>query len=495
MMRIVKKYYRGVLFSILTVMLLLKLNSILGFGDNVHTAKVFDEFYKLPSDTVDVVWIGCSSVQEEVNPAVVYREKGISIYDLSTGNLPFMATKNLIIEAEKTQSPLLYLVDIRWLAVETNTDWYIHRVTDNMKFSKNRFDSINYMVNGIKKYYPEQEMDIKSLYFPFLSNHNRWEALTQEDFGKDDDVFFGYFIPDGVTEFERDKVIKRFEQPEIEISKMQQEFLNDFLDFCDEKKLNVVFTNTPNCASEEYFGQYNYIKGVIENRGYKYWDFNKEIDNIGIDYKNDFRDQYHLTRLGGEKFSKYVANELTLKYGIKNHKGEKQYEQYEQLLDRYEKKAQVFELKSTVKIDEYLKLLKNMSKKDYTILVSVKDIQGYCLDPHIIEKLKQLGFLNAETLLEKEYHSFIGAIGIEEQPIELYGGDEAIQYDANVDSRKISIESKTLNTGNESKIMIGNTNYSKNVRGLNFVVVDKTSGEVVDSVAFDTHVPEMSCYR
>ena len=117
------------------------------------------------------------------------------------------------------------------------------------------------------------------------------------------------------------------------------------------------------------------------------------------------------------------------------------------------------------------------------------------MDPHIIEKLKELGFLNAETLLEKEYHSFIGAIGIEEQPIELYGGDEAIQYDANVDSRKISIESKTLNTGNESKIMIGNTNYSKNVRGLNFVVVDKTSGEVVDSVAFDTHVPEMPCYR
>ena len=97
--------------------------------------------------------------------------------------------------------------------------------------------------------------------------------------------------------------------------------------------------------------------------------------------------------------------------------------------------------------------------------------------------------------MEKNYHSFIGTIGLENHPTELYGGDEAIQYSGEIDGRNVLVESKTLNTGNESKIVIGNTDYSKNFRGLNFVVIDKENGEIVDTVAFDTHVPEWTCFR
>ncbi|RGE07227.1 hypothetical protein DXB03_18040, partial [Lachnospiraceae bacterium OF11-28] len=88
--------------------------------------------------------------------------------------------------------------------------------------------------------------------------------MTKEDFGRDEDVYFGYFIPEGVTSFDRAEVIKRFNEPEIPLSEMQQYFLDDFLDFCDKAKINIVFTNTLNCASEEYFGQYNYIKSELK---------------------------------------------------------------------------------------------------------------------------------------------------------------------------------------------------------------------------------------
>ena len=33
------------------------------------------------------------------------------------------------------------------------------------------------------------------------------------------------------------------------------------------------------------------------------------------------------------------------------------------------------------------------------------------------------------------------------------------------------------------------------MRGFNIVVVDNTTGKVIDSVAFDTHVPEFTCTR
>ena len=494
-MNSMKKPCTIITFTILTLVIILKTVSTLGFADNVHTAKIFDEFYKLPENIVDVVWIGCSSVQEEVNPAVIYEENGIAVYDLSTGNLPFMATKNLIIESEKTQSPLVYLVDIRWLSVETNTDWYIHRITDNMKLSKNRLHSINYMVNGIKKFYPDQSLDLKSLYFPFLLNHSRWESLTKEDFGRDEDVYFGYFIPEGVTSFDRAEVIKRFNEPEIPLSEMQQYFLDDFLDFCDKAKINIVFTNTLNCASEEYFGQYNYIKSELKKRGYEYWDFNQEIDEIKVDYQTDFRDQFHLSHRGGEKFSKYVAQKLADKYKFKGHGGDPDYRVYDDLVNKYKRKSQIFDLPSTTNLNEYLEYLEKVDTKDYMWLVSVKDIQGYFMTENLIKKFEKIGFKSSNILLEKKYHSFIGGVGIEESVIEKYGNDEAIEYSTSIGYRKIEITSETLNTGNESKIVIGNTDYSKNIRGLNFVVIDKKSGEIIDSVAFDTHVPEMTCYR
>ena len=45
------------------------------------------------------------------------------------------------------------------------------------------------------------------------------------------------------------------------------------------------------------------------------------------------------------------------------------------------------------------------------------------------------------------------------------------------------------------RVKLGNTEYSKNLRGLNFVIVNNDTGEVIDSVVFDTHVPEFTCTR
>ena len=150
---------------------------------------------------------------------------------------------------------------------------------------------------------------------------------------------------------------------------------------------------------------------------------------------------------------------------------------------------------STTNLNEYLEYLEKVDTKDYMWLVSVKDIQGYFMTENLIKKFEKIGFKSSNILLEKKYHSFIGGVGIEESVIEKYGNDEAIEYSTSIGYRKIEITSETLNTGNESKIVIGNTDYSKNIRGLNFVVIDKKSGEIIDSVAFDTHVPEMTCYR
>ena len=42
-----------------------------------------------------------------------------------------------------------------------------------------------------------------------------------------------------------------------------------------------------------------------------------------------------------------------------------------------------------------------MSKNEYAIVVAVKDIQGYSLKIDTIDKLKKIGFVHSNILLEK----------------------------------------------------------------------------------------------
>lgn len=218
-------------------------------------------------------------------------------------------------------------------------------------------------------------------------------------------------------------------------------------------------------------------------------------DELNLDILKDTDGGTHLNAYGATKMTKYLGEFLKAHYQIEDVREKAEYDYMKQDLLKFKRNLNVLELIEKSNIEDYIDALNKLKNKKYAIVLSVKDIQGYFLNDSIIRKLKELGFLNADILLEKNYHSFIGTIGLENHPTELYGGDEAIQYSGEIDGRNVLVESKTLNTGNESKIVIGNTDYSKNFRGLNFVVIDKENGEIVDTVAFDTHVPEWTCFR
>lgn len=50
-------------------------------------------------------------------------------------------------------------------------------------------------------------------------------------------------------------------------------------------------------------------------------------------------------------------------------------------------------------------------------------------------------------------------------------------------------------SGNVSSIKVDDVEYSLNRRGFNFVVIDKSLGQVVDTVCFDLHLKEYTCNR
>lgn len=142
---------------------------------------------------------------------------------------------------------------------------------------------------------------------------------------------------------------------------------------------------------------------------------------------------------------------------------------------------------------DYLDLLQKQ-EKDNLVIVSVKDTPGLNLDSVIAQKLTALGL---KTNLEgKHGHSYIAVIDDGNVIYENLGENlEPSVYQAKVGGHNLMVTSRVYKNGNESVIKIDNKDYSVNRRGLNIVVFNKTSGLVIDSVAFDTHVKDSTCLR
>lgn len=138
-------------------------------------------------------------------------------------------------------------------------------------------------------------------------------------------------------------------------------------------------------------------------------------------------------------------------------------------------------------LHQYLQSLKGTGK---TIFIAVKDEGTDALTETIMEDLRTLGIHT--NLIGKHRNSFYAVIS-PEGVIEEIGAEKAISHTGVINSVEYTIRSAGYNVGNYSSIMLNGTEYSRNVRGLNIVVVE--NGEVVDSVGFDTFSQEMAVTR
>jgi hypothetical protein len=68
-------------------------------------------------------------------------------------------------------------------------------------------------------------------------------------------------------------------------------------------------------------------------------------------------------------------------------------------------------------------------------------------------------------------------------------------FENNTGGAPVKLVSKDYNHGDIAFIGINGVDYSMNRRGLNIVVFDRTSQTVVDTVNFDTHLPDFPCSR
>lgn len=465
------------------------------FESNSLQQGISDEYGRFGKDTFDVILAGSSTIMYGVHPLQLYDEFGIASYSLTTAAQRLPLTYYLVKEALRKQHPQLVVIDVYYAGYEqtTSVDGHTHLVTDALGFPE-KLECVTDVV-------PRQKQ--ADFMYEFGTYHTRWENLSRADFygNPNRTGTYGAKVWYGSIPFDSFGPVDEARAPLPEIA---DRYLRKTIEMCQENGADVLLTLMPMDYNKvvdngeidrgKWQKYWNGVQDIADEYGIRYLNFMHHYDELQFDPQDSTDGGTHLNAYSAETLTRYLGTYLRENYTLEDVRQNPSYDFMREDAEQFEDYKTELELKSTKSLGDYLDLLRNYRSDRYTIFVSVKDIQGYALTPDIIDRLISLGYEGGGILLDKQYHSFIGIIHGADV-VEMYGGDEALFYDGEINRRKIDISSRTLKQGNVSEIKIGAKDYSKNKRGLNFVLYDNETEEVIDAVSFDTHVPEFTCSR
>lgn len=360
---------RAVIFAVAAVLVFLYLNAVFTIPNSDPNRRIFNAFYAQEEDTIDAVYLGTSATNRYFIGPLAYEETGLAEFDLAAMGMPLIFMQNLMKEVEKTQDPALYIIELRGVlkGSEDVTDAHIRRITDSMRISSNKYDTIKLALEYAggadtgssdvsEESTDESDESEKTMflsggsvddgpldyYVPILKYHNRITAgnLTPKDIflWRSKNKVKGYVIgPKTLTSKAQKKPAYSDERAALE-PEMEQA-LNELLDYCDglSDDKQVLFVLSPYSMKSGEAEKFNTAADIVQARGYDILNCNQpEIaEEIGLDWKKDFYNSKHVNYIGAEKYTEYLAEYISEHYDMPDRRGDEKYESWNKAYEHY----------------------------------------------------------------------------------------------------------------------------------------------------------------
>ena len=300
------------MFSTIATVLFVPISYILRPSiDNRKQA--FAGFYDEPQDSLDLIFIGSSSVYPYYMLPYLWKEYGYTCGELSSSiqraeNMPY-----LIREAAKTQTPMLMIVEMRMfyrsaeICDQEEVRFFNHVTVDNLKYTANR-------LSLIKNTYLHTSV---SDYIDFIRYHGGWKDFKPEDL-----KYWDYKLHDPYKGFAFDpkvdpqtKPIQYEDKELLPLYDYRIREINSIIDECEEKGIMPLFIYSPYCLNSQDQAMSDTMGEIIRGRGYDYIDFNHLYDEVGIDFETDFYNDGHVNVSGALKVTDYIGHYICEHYG------------------------------------------------------------------------------------------------------------------------------------------------------------------------------------
>lgn len=267
-----------------------------------------------PKDSIDTVFIGDSEVYHSFIPLNIWRDYGITSYDVSSPSQMLVYSMEFLKKTFENQSPKIVFL-------ETNAIF--------------------------RKSYLEDEITYKAeQIFPVFRYHDRWKNLQLKDFSATVEYTAnennkGYYFTKK-SKPATDKAIKeymKYSDVSAPILSTNRKYLNGIAKFCKNHGAKLVLISTPSTKNWNY-QRHNAMEAVSKDLGVDYIDTNLLRDDIPIDWKKDTKDKGdHLNYNGAVKLTDYVGKYLDDTKIFKDKRNDPSYDNWNTCLDKFEKQV------------------------------------------------------------------------------------------------------------------------------------------------------------
>ena len=307
----------------------------------VYYTRNLQGFYQEEENSLDVVYVGGSACFVYWEPLRAFNKYGFTSYNYAHDSILPEAPKYYLKEIQKTQSPDLYIVDLRPfqygdLYHETLHEQSLRAGTDSMPYTKNRFDLINTSIGkDIRKNYT-YHFDFfryKTLVPGMVSNLVSEDGDPFEKINKENDLKGFYFIHNTMeVEFNDYSAVTDI----LPISDSLNGYFIDLLDYCKSEELNVLFVVHSYCQTKEHKMMYNYMNQVITEYGFGFLNTNDYYNEIGLDYSLDLYNENHVNVFGAEKYTDFLGQYIVDNYALADKRNDPNYFKWNELYQNFE---------------------------------------------------------------------------------------------------------------------------------------------------------------
>ncbi|WP_020003993.1 hypothetical protein [Brachyspira innocens] len=423
----------------------------------------FDSFYKLENNSVDVLLLGSSHSFININSFYLYELYGISSFNLAGSIQPLWNTYFYLKEALKTQKPKLIILEVY-------TTIFDYEYIDDSRIIKNNYglkwsiDKINsIMVSSPKNRWNE-------FVNPFYQYHNRYSSLTFEDFlnykGKEKYKYDkGCVISYSVYSNIRPKVI--YITNEINLYTKVDKYYRMIIELAKNNNIPILIVKSPySVYNENDQKKYNVAERIAKEYNLPFINLNYNYDDYNLDFSKDFADGHHLNYLGAYKVAKYLGKYLKENYDLPDRRGDPKYYSWGMNAKYEYKKTYNFELKQYTNLNEYIEKVKNSD--DYVISISM--LGNYKNNDSIVQSIATN--FNIDNIYLKNVSYVVDNNKL------IYSSSGSNQY---LFHKEIgSYTDLVLQNG--QKLSINRKNYIKTKNGINMVIYDKFTEEIVDNI-------------
>ncbi len=488
----------------------------------------YKEFEQLDKDTIDVISVGTSHAMYGLSPMEIYKNYGISVYNLAGSAQRIDISYLLLEKAFHSQSPQVVMLDVSSLFIDTfdNAPW--RKTVDNISLDKDKLKFAQAYATAYTGLSVSEEKTLTgkisalskklkaagSMLFPLYYYHNRWKELTQYDVSSLNEMTYtkGYYMTTWVTganatiehmnEVAEEAInISKYTKSKNEegqvvsynepislyskaISEKNLSWLMQIKELCEKNNAQLILYKIPSVSNPMHYApswtkmRSDVVKNLAEELELEFIDLLYDADthmNMSVSFSDAGG---HLNYIGAKAISDYVGRYLA---GL--HKDYRTNAYYDQGLKFYRNIAFVADLQTETSFDKYLGMLRDNWGK-LSVLMSVNADASWLSDEQY-DVLKEMGVL---IDVRKAGLSYICVLDQGKNIAEMQSESKITSDKLELDMGVVEITSggNTLAALSSSgaAIKINNKDYAENTRGLNIVVVDKESGLVVDSVGF-----------